>query len=295
MIERKTWLTSFPSMALVFAALSLLVGCTPEKKSEPTVVVAAPKSDDKSAKADPKADPKADVPAGQWGDITGRVVWGGTRVPAAETINVGANVDGPVCTKNGPLMSEEFVISANNKGMKNVFVWLEPVKGAKLAIHPDLQKVPEAGVVMDQPSCLFIPQALALRQGQSLIAKNSSKIVHNFSYMGNPKLNLGGNVLLPPDSEKEIKGLVEEKLAINIACNIHPWMKGYVRVFDHPYFAVTDADGAFTIKNAPTGNHKLKYWHSSGWLGGVAGRDGYDIAVKPGATPLEDKPFPDPK
>lgn len=241
----------------------------------------------------------AQAQEGQWGDVTGRITWGGA-VPAAAAIDVKANPDGPACTKNGPIPVETWVVS-KDKGLKNVFVWLEPAtKGGKLPIHPDLQKVPEKGVDMDQPSCAFIPHAVALRQGQSLIAKNSSPIAHNFKWTGNPAKNPGGNVLLPPGGEKEIKGLVEEKLAISVECNVHPWMKGYVRVFDHPYFAVTDADGNFTIKNAPAGApagaYKLKYWHGSGgWLGGVAGKDGYDVTIKPGANKLEDKVYPEPK
>ena len=49
-------------------------------------------------------------------------------------------------------------------------------------------------------------------------------------------------------------------------CGIHSWMKGYVGVYHHPYFAVTDADGNFTIKNAPAGKYRLMAWHEQGWV-----------------------------
>ena len=62
--------------------------------------------------------------------------------------------------------------------------------------------------------------------------------------------------------------LVADRLPIKIECNIHPWMNGWVRVFDHPYFAVTDADGNFELKNAPAGNYRLMVWHGQGgWRG----------------------------
>lgn len=226
---------------------------------------------------------------GQWGDVAGQITWGGPALPVVPPINVAANPDGPACMKNGPVANDLWVVNAKNKGLKNVFVWLEPAKKGDpaLPVHPKLKAVPKDGVVMDQPACAFIPHVVALRQGQDLIAKNSSPIAHNFKWTGNPAKNPGGNVLLPPGGEKAIAGLVEERLGITVECNVHPWMKGYVRVFDHPYFAVTDADGNFTIKDAPAGDYRIKYWHGSGgWLGGVAGKDGYPITIKAGANNL---------
>ena len=82
--------------------------------------------------------------------------------------------------------------------------------------------------------------------------------------------------------EHAIKGLVAEKLPMRIECNLHSWMKGHVGIFSHPYFAVTDKDGNFEIKDAPAGNFRLMVWHDSGY--GPAGRDGSPIAVKAGGT-----------
>lgn len=231
-----------------------------------------------------------------WGDIAGRVVWGGAQIPPQANINIGANPDAAACQKNGPLKDEYWVVNEKNKGLKNTFIWLEPAtKGEKLPVHPSLTKVEQKKVEVDQPTCTFIPHAVALREGQILVAKNSSAIAHNFKWTGNPTVNPGGNVLLPPGASKEIDDLKADRIAIAIECNIHPWMKGWVRVFDHPYFAVTDADGNFTIKSAPAGEYRMKVWHGSGgWLGGAAGKNGQPITIKTGGNTVGDLPYPPP-
>ena len=71
--------------------------------------------------------------------------------------------------------------------------------------------------------------------------------------------------------------LKAETPPIPFKCDIHPWMKGYVRVFDHPYFAVTDEDGKFEIKNAPAGKWRIVYWHENGFHKGREGAVGFPV------------------
>jgi hypothetical protein len=66
-----------------------------------------------------------------------------------------------------------------------------------------------------------------------------------------------------------------------ITCNIHPWMKGWVRVFDHPYYCLTDENGGFSLTLVPAGDHRLKVWHpGSGWLGGARGKAGKLVSIR---------------
>ena len=69
-------------------------------------------------------------------------------------------------------------------------------------------------------------------------------------------------------------------------------MTGYVRVFDHPYYALTDEDGTFEIKNAPAGKFRIVFWHENGVRGGAKGRFGevIQIALPPNAKTMEMKP-----
>ncbi len=216
-----------------------------------------------------------------WGTIKGRVTWGGSGAPP-ERKALAVNKDQEHCLANGPLLSEEWVVNKENLGVRWAFVWLAAEPGRKLAIHPALQAVPGKPAVLDQPHCQFVPHALALRQGQELLARNSSAITHNLNWAGGLK-NPGDNQIMPPNSTLPIKGLKADRFPIAIKCNIHPWMSAWVRVFDHPYFAVTDADGRFEIKDAPAGRQRLIVWQESvGWRGGPAGRAGTPITVEPG-------------
>ena len=83
-------------------------------------------------------------------------------------------------------------------------------------------------------------------------------------------------------TDKEIK-LVAETNAVSATCGSHPWMKGFGWCFDHPYFAVTDKDGKFEIKNVPAGNRKIVIWHETGYLPGYSKRDQKTLALAAGA------------
>jgi hypothetical protein len=245
--------------------------------------------------------PDAVAQDGKWATIKGRIIWGGDKIPERQKIAIpDANADKQVCTKDGDIYDEKWVVNPKNKGLRYTFVWLAPAdpkdKTATLPIHPDLKEPKNKDVIIDQPLCQFVPHALGMRQGQVLVAKNKPPFQHNFKWTGNPNNeNAGSNVLIPAGTERKIEGLVADRLPIRIECNIHPWMGGWLRVFNHPYFAITDADGNFEMAKAPVGNWRLIVWHGSGgWLGGAKGRDGQPIAVKAGDTSVGDLTYPPP-
>jgi hypothetical protein len=240
---------------------------------------------------------RAQGPA-QWGTVKGRIVWGGQALPMPAELKV--DKDKAHCLSKGPILDEEWVVDAKTKGLRWTFVWLadaaNPRKGM-VPIHPALQKIKEENVEMDQPCCKFIPHVVALRQGQTLLVKNSSPIAHNFKYDGNPLKGIGGNPLMPPNQKISIRKLQADWLPIQISCSIHPWMRGAAMVFDHPYFAVSGENGSFEFKNAPAGKYRLMVRHSSGlFLGGAAGNKGRVIEIKAdGVTDLGDLSFPPPE
>src|SRR5205807_4024214 len=108
----------------------------------------------------------------------------------------------------------------------------------KLPVNPALKDLKKKPVVIDQPRCMFEPHALTMQEGQMLIVKNSASIAHNVRWTSFK--NPGGNIQLPAGDKKEITDLVAENLPLQVQCNIHPWMSGWVGIFKHPYFAVTD-------------------------------------------------------
>jgi hypothetical protein len=215
-----------------------------------------------------------------WGTVKGKVTWAGADLPKPEPANV--DTDKEHCLEKGQIFKETFVVNPKNKGVQNVFVWLAPAdKDAQLPVNPSLKAVPDKVVVIDQPCCKFVPHAVAIREGQTIEAKNSSPKPHNFKWSGYPLKNPGGNQIIPPGGKILIKDLKADRLPISLNCDIHKWMNGYVRVFDHPYFAVTDADGNFEIKNAPAGTWRLIAWQEGvGWVNG--GKTGEPITIAAG-------------
>jgi len=205
----------------------------------------------------------------QWGTIKGQVVWSEKELPQRPALKV--DKDQAACLKNGPLLADEFVVDAKSKGVRWVVLWLVDATDLKapLPIHPDLKTIPDKDkkVVVDQPCCQFEPHVIALREGQVLVAKNSATIPHNVKIDGGV-LNPNLNQLLPPGTSLDIDGWKGLTPPVPVSCSIHGWMKSYVRVYNHPYFAVTNEKGEFEIKNAPAGKYNMVIWHESGYVKG---------------------------
>jgi hypothetical protein len=263
---------------LCASALLFAVGCTG------TVAVPTDSRAAETKKDDPTPESKKDTAPSEkaaepWGTVRGRVTWAPNALPDLPALKVVADV--AHCTSKGPIPDEKWVINKDNKGVKNVFVWLiDPSDPkAKLKVHPSLTEPKDKEVVIDQPCCKFEPRAVVLREGQILVVKNSSPVAHNFNYTDGKG---GDNRLIAADSKWEIT-LAASNIPITGKCNIHTWMTALVGVFDHPYFALTDADGKFEIKDAPAGKFNVVMWHEdAGWVAG--GKKGKPIEIKAGGV-----------
>jgi hypothetical protein len=199
-----------------------------------------------------------------WGTIKGTVTWGEKDLPKIAALKV--DKDQAHClAKKKEILDDELIVNAANKGVKNAVVFLIPVKaGDKIPVHPSLKEPKVKKIEIDQPCCLFEPRVLAMRADQELVVKNSAEIGHNFKWAN--KLN-EGNQAMPANSSFTMEALKPSYRKVLVECNIHGWMKGSIWVFEHPYFAVTDADGKFEIKNAPAGTYKIVLFHDyQGWL-----------------------------
>ncbi len=240
-----------------------------------------------AAPLEPNPIAKPDEKGGAWGNVKGQIVLDAAAAPEPAVLQV--DKDQAACLAKGPLTSEDLIVNKGNMGIKNVFVWLLPIDPEKpFAVHPDLAKIKDKEVVVDQPCCMFVPHALWLRQGQTLVAKNSSAIAHNFHWTGYPLKNPGGNSIIPAGGDLKIADLMADRLPVKLSCDIHTWMTGWVRILDHPYFALTDAEGKFDIKNVPAGPCRIAIWQEKkGWVadyGKVGLITGKEIAIAPGKT-----------
>jgi len=123
---------------------------------------------------------------------------------------------------------------------------------------------PKDHVVIDQRKMSFIPHVVAVQQGTTVEFLNSDPVGHNVywpSVSGNKKLS--HNLGTWPKGEKKPFQFNDLGVA-SLLCNVHPEMSGYVVVVPTPYFAVTDKDGNFEIKNVPAGKYTLKTWSEDG-------------------------------
>lgn len=226
-----------------------------------------------------------------WGTIKGRVTYAGDP-PQLPPLKV--NKDVVHCLKNGPIPDETWVVHPKNKGVRWVAIWLAVDKNgtadyqAVPRLHPAVAPLPAGRreAVLDYSVCRFEPRVLVMRHGQTLVGKNDSPVVHclNLAWIGGP----GVLRIVPPLDRVEVKdGWRPDPLPVLATCNIHPWMRAYVFCLSHPYFAVTDADGAFEIKNVPAGTFRLIAWHEDkGWILGTQrpSRDGRAITIDAGKT-----------
>jgi plastocyanin len=143
------------------------------------------------------------------------------------------------------------------KSAENIAVYVDAIPDKKF-------DPPKDHVVVDQKKMAFIPHVVAVQQGTMVEFLNSDAVGHNVywpSISGNKKLS--HNLGTWPKGEKKPFQFNDLGVA-SLLCNVHPEMSGYVVVVPTPYFAVTDKEGNFEIKNIPAGKYTLKTWSDDG-------------------------------
>jgi plastocyanin len=116
-------------------------------------------------------------------------------------------------------------------------------------------------VVIDQRGCLYDPRVVAVQIGQPLQFRNSDQEAHNVH--GRPQVADGWNFLMSrPNSTRDV-AIDAPEVGIPVSCDVHPWMRAYVSVFDNPYFGVTPSDGTVTLRSVPPGDYVVGVWHET--------------------------------
>jgi hypothetical protein len=286
-----TWATATVLPALLVGALT--VGCSGDKKDDGD----KPAKTDKDKKKGEKGKREQLASTG-WGTIKGRVTFDGDK-PDLKAANaqmlekIEANQDKKHCLDGASdrEKGQQLWHFGPNNGVGDVFVWLAPPDGKYFKIDWD-KKPWRKEVKINQPHCAFTPHAEVLFPGayeedlenlkssdQTFIVTNTAQMNHNTKWAGGD--NPGDNKTISPGSTLKIP-LKPDSKPVTLTCNIHTFMGGLVRVFDHPYAAVTKEDGSFEIKDAPAGAElRVIVWHESDVYGGK-GKEGDKVTLEAG-------------
>ncbi|MBI4432015.1 MAG: hypothetical protein HY592_00835 [Candidatus Omnitrophica bacterium] len=181
--------------------------------------------------------------------LSGKVTFAGEAPPARELFIKG----NPECSAfhKGPLHSEELMVQNGN--LQNAFVYVK--EGLEGMSFP----TPATPVTISNKRCVYVPHVAGVQVGQEVIFLNEDPTLHNIHSFS--KNSSGFNLGLPFQGMKTKKTFSAPEVMVTLKCDVHPWMLGYVGVLPHPYFAVSDAQGNFEIKNLPPGEYLIEAWH----------------------------------
>jgi hypothetical protein len=334
-MRRLRFLSALGASLFALTLCLLLAGCGGGKDKEKDLsendTPAPTKKTKKTGSGGSSASSKQFVEGKGTTTIKGKITLkGGDPTPVLEALTqallkqiAGKPDDKTTCMAGSPseITGQAYRIG-DNKQVGNVFVWIMP-PSTEYAFKVDSKEVDYAKahpVEIGQPHCAFQPHVAVsfpsyydpktgklTPTGQKFIIVNNAKISHNTLVSGGPR-NPGGGATIAPDGKKEDIELRPDKDPVQFKCNIHPWMDGYMRVFDHPFATLSKSDtapkdlrvekgakdfGTFEIKNAPAGvKVRLFAWHEkAGWLTPSSGeeietKDGemtkdFELEVKP--------------
>lgn len=186
------------------------------------------------------------------GDVTGNITLKGT--PPKEK-DITPLKEDPNCGKfHSAMPTTRFYVTGSGGQLADVVVYLEGVqaKSGGAAASP---------TVLDQKSCVYVPQILAVQTGQKIQVKNSDPVLHNVHAQPAVSGNKESNNAQMPNGADITLSFDKPELFLKFKCDVHPWMFAWISVFDHPFFSVSDKDGAFKIANVPPGKYTLVAEH----------------------------------
>jgi plastocyanin len=235
-------------LLLTAAPLSFLA-CGGHKDEDALMEDAGSEKTSTAATTASAAAPAAAPAAGGAATVTGKVNFEGAA-PAMARIKMDADA---FCKSEHkePVYEQEVVVNPN-KTLEWVLVYVkEGVKGTYPA--------PTEPVTLDQHGCQYRPHVFGIQAGQPLKVLNSDGTLHNIHAL--PKKNAEFNIGQPFKGMETLKKFENAEVPVRFKCDVHKWMGAYTGVFNHPFFAVTNDQGAFEIKNLPPGNYVIEAWH----------------------------------
>lgn len=192
---------------------------------------------------------------GDEGTVTGNITFTGA---APEPKKIDTSADAQCTAKAANLMSEEWAVKDGK--VANTFVYIKDgtlADGTKIGDYTFA--TPTTAATLDQNGCHYKPHVFGVVVKQSISISNSDPTTHNVHFT--PKNNPDWNQSQPNGAAPLTHKLNASEVLVPVKCNQHPWMKAYVGVLKHPFFAVSAEDGTFTIKGVPPGKYTVVAWH----------------------------------
>lgn len=216
--------------AVILAALVVLVACGGDGPPEQTA-------------------PPTPLDLSTVGTIDVTVSYAGP-VPPLRQVNMAST---PACAAahKDPVYDDRLLVQ--NGRLANAFVWI------RRGLEDRVFARPTDPVVMDQRGCLYVPRVAGVILGQPVRFVNSDSESHNVH--GKPKVARGWNFMMSRRASTRTIYVSKPEVAISVGCDVHPWMQAYIAVVEHPYFAVTPAEGRVSLRQVPPGDYELAVWH----------------------------------
>jgi hypothetical protein len=221
------------AVALLYTFFFGAIGCSKKQPAGPAEIPA----------------PTATVDPATAGSITGSVKLEG-RPATFHAIDMSAE---PACVQvNRSPVVPPIIVTGPGGALANVVVYVKKGLGS---YHFDTPTTP---ALLTQKGCMYEPRVIAVMTHQPLEIKNDDPTVHNVHPM--PRVNRAWNKSEPVGDPPIETTFSRPELAIPVACNIHPWMRAFLFVLDHPYFDITPNTGKFELKNLPPGTYTIEAW-----------------------------------
>lgn len=210
--------------------------------------------------------------AGGTASIGGKITYDGTP-PAPEKVKLSAD---PKCLAMHKDGMQKQTVQVSNGGLAHVFVWVKSGIGGSYT-------PPAEPVVLDQNGCTYVPHIVTVQAGQPIKIRNSDDTLHNIH--PRPTVNTEFNIGQPRKGMESTKTFDKQEIMIPVGCDVHPWMRSYISVVSHPFFAVSKDDGTYEIKGLPAGEYEVEGYHEK--LKTVTGK----VTVKDGEAAKLDLAF----
>jgi plastocyanin len=183
------------------------------------------------------------------GSIKGVVRVTGTATGAGQK-KLAVTVDQYLCGKEKD--TDDLIVSST-RGLRNVVVWLETPP-------PGVTRLPSAAPVqIDQQHCVFTPRIVVVSSGGTVEFLNSDRLLHNVHSAS--IRNAPFNRTQP--KARTIPVVFQHPEIVRIDCDLHPWMRAWVVVAAHRFYALTNDDGEFTLEGVPPAEYTLRGWHEA--------------------------------